>query len=96
MPRTFWRWRASVSRAYGARQVEWLDRLDQEHRNLIAAVSWALDTGDTETGARLGWTLWLFWMIRGYQREGRRWMEAFLTFDLSPALRAKVLVSVAS
>ena len=91
---------ALAERAYpelmGARQVEWLDRLDQEHRNLIAAVSWALDTGDTETGARLGWTLWLFWMIRGHQREGRRWMEAFLTFDLSPALRAKVLVSVAS
>jgi predicted ATPase/DNA-binding XRE family transcriptional regulator len=91
---------ALAERAYpelmGARQVEWLDQLDQEHRNLMAAVSWALDTGDAETGARLGWALWLFWMIRGYQREGRRWMEALLALDLSPALRAKVLVSVAS
>jgi predicted ATPase/DNA-binding XRE family transcriptional regulator len=91
---------ALAERAYpelmGARQVEWLDQLEQEHRNLVAAVSWALDVGDAETGASLGWALWLFWMIRGYQREGRRWMEAMLALDLSPALRAKVLVSVAS
>ena len=91
---------ALAERAYpelmGARQVEWLDRLDQEHGNLMSAVSWALDTGDAETGARLGWALWLFWMIRGYQRAGRRWMEALLALDLSPALRAKVLVSAAS
>lgn len=52
----------------GVRQVEWLD---QENGNLMAAVSRALDTGDAETGARLGWGLWLFLMIRGYQREGR-------------------------
>ena len=91
---------ALAERAYpelmGARQVDWLERLDQDHGNLMAAVSWALDTGDAETAARLGLALWLFWMIRGYQREGRRWMEALLAFDLSPALRAKVLVSVAS
>jgi hypothetical protein len=55
----------------GARQVEWLDRLDRDNGNLMAAVSRALDTGDAETGARLGWALRLFWMMRGYQREGR-------------------------
>ncbi len=91
---------ALAERAYpellGARQVEWLDQLDRENGNLMAAVSWALDAGETETGARLGWALWLFWMIRGYQREGRRWMETLLERDLSPALRAKVLVAAAS
>jgi predicted ATPase len=91
---------ALAERAYpelmGARQVDWLDRLDRENGNLMAAVSWALEAGEAETGARLGWALWLFWMIRGYQREGRRWMEALLERDLPPALRAKVLVSVAS
>ena len=80
----------------GARQVEWLDRLEQENGNLMTAVSWALDTGEAETGARMGWALWLYWMIRGYQREGRRWMEALLALDLWPALRARVLVAVAS
>ena len=91
---------ALAERAYpelmGARQAEWLERLDQENGNLMATMSWALDTGDVETAARLGWALWLFWMIRGHQGEGRRWMEALLVFDLSPALRAKVLVAVAS
>jgi predicted ATPase len=91
---------ALAERAYpelmGARQVEWLDRLDLENGNLMAAASRALDAGDAETGARLGWALWLFWMIRGYQREGSRLVEAMLKSDLSPALRAKVLVAAGS
>ena len=91
---------ALAERAYrelvGARQVEWLDRLGQENGNLGAAMSWALDADDTETGARLGWALWLFWMIRGRQHEGRRWMEALLERDLSPAPRARALVAAAS
>ena len=91
---------ALAERAYpelmGARQVEWLDRLDLENGNLMAAASRALDTGDAETGARLGWALWLFWMIRGYQREGRRLVEAMLQSDLSPVLRARVLVAAGS
>ena len=91
---------ALAERAYpelmGARQVDWLERLDLENDNLMAAVSWALDAGETETAARLGWALWLFWMIRGYQHEGRRWMEAVLERELSPALRARALVAVAS
>lgn len=92
---------ALAERAYheliGARQVEWLDRLDRENGNLGATMSWALNAGAVEIGVRLGWALWLFWTIRGYQHEGRRWMEAVLERrDLSPALRAKALVAAAS
>jgi predicted ATPase/DNA-binding XRE family transcriptional regulator len=76
----------------GERQVEWLDRLEQEYGNLRAAMSWALDAGDGATGVRMGWTLWYFWWARSYHREGRRWMEEVLECALTPALRGRALV----
>jgi predicted ATPase len=66
----------------GPRQVEWLKRLDRENGNLQAAISWALSANELDTAARMGWALWLFWWLRGYQREGRRWMEALTERDL--------------
>jgi predicted ATPase/DNA-binding XRE family transcriptional regulator len=75
----------------GSRQVEWLERLEAENANLRAAMSWAMDTDDAETAARLGWALWLFWRFHGHQREGRRWMEAVLERDVSPSLRPRAV-----
>jgi predicted ATPase/DNA-binding XRE family transcriptional regulator len=72
-----------------ARQVEWLGRLDRDYGNLRAAMSWALSEGEAEIAARLGWALWLFWWLRGYHEEGRRWMEAALEQELPPGLRAR-------
>ncbi len=62
----------------GPRQTEWLGRLEWENSNLRAAMGWALANREVETAARLGWALWVFWLLRGYQREGSRWMEALL------------------
>jgi predicted ATPase/DNA-binding XRE family transcriptional regulator len=76
----------------GPNQVEWLDSLEKENGNFRAAMGWALSAGEVETAAKMGWALWLFWWLRGHQREGLRWMEAvLLRSDLSPALRAKAL-----
>jgi predicted ATPase len=72
-----------------ARQVEWLGRLDREYGNLRAAMSWALSEGEAEIATRLGWALWLFWWLRGYHDEGRRWMEAALEHELPAGLRAR-------
>jgi predicted ATPase/DNA-binding XRE family transcriptional regulator len=76
----------------GERQVEWLERLEQEYGNLRAAMSWALDADDGATCVRMGWTLWYFWWARSYHREGRRWMEEVLKCTLPPALRGRALV----
>jgi predicted ATPase/DNA-binding XRE family transcriptional regulator len=76
----------------GERQVEWLERLEQEYGNLRAAMSWALDADDGATGVRMGWTLWYFWWARSYHREGRRWMEEVLKCTLPPAFRGRALV----
>jgi tetratricopeptide (TPR) repeat protein len=75
----------------GPRQGEWLDRLEREKGNLRAAMGWALFAGDDDTASRLGWALWVFWWLRGYQREGRRWMEALLEHNLPASLRTIAL-----
>jgi tetratricopeptide (TPR) repeat protein len=75
----------------GPRQGEWLDRLERENGNLRAAMEWSLSAGDDNTAARLSWALWMFWWLRGYQREGRRWMEALLEHNLSASLRTIAL-----
>ena len=62
----------------GPEQVAWLGRLEAEHDNVRAAMEWLLARGDTEIAGRFGFSLWLFWWMRGHFAEGRRWMQAIL------------------
>jgi tetratricopeptide (TPR) repeat protein len=78
----------------GPHQAEWLDRLEREHGNLRAAMGRALSAEETVTATRLGWALWVFWWLRGYQREGRRWMEMLLEYDVPANLRTIALAVV--
>ena len=63
---------------WGSRQVALLNRLEEEHDNLLAVLRWARETGDVEIGLRLAGSLGWFWWTRGYLEEGRRWAEEFL------------------
>jgi predicted ATPase/DNA-binding SARP family transcriptional activator/DNA-binding CsgD family transcriptional regulator len=74
-------------------QLELLERLEAEHDNMRAALSWALQRGETEVALRLGGALWWFWLVRGHYGEGRRWLEATLAIDGrgSPESRAMAL-----
>ena len=73
----------------GPRQVEWLDRLEQEHDNLRAALAWSLEE---DLGARLAGALSLFWYTRGYLSEGRSYLEAVVRGHLVPeTARARAL-----
>ncbi len=67
----------------GLDQVAWLDRLDQEHDNLRAALTYCLATGDTASAVRFGAALARFWYTRGYLSEGRQWLARILAL---PAL----------
>jgi predicted ATPase/class 3 adenylate cyclase len=62
----------------GPRQSLWLDRLESEHGNLRAALSWAEEHGEAEEGLRLAAALWRFWLTRGHMREGRERLERLL------------------
>jgi len=60
----------------GAQQATLLDRLEEEHDNLRAALEWCrLDTERPDLGLRLSGALWRFWEVRGYWTEGRSWLE---------------------
>ena len=77
----------------GTDQVEWLGRLEREQGNLRTALGWLLERGDAEAAADFGYSMYVFWWIRGYHTEGRRWTEAILTrgSELSLVGRAKTL-----
>jgi tetratricopeptide (TPR) repeat protein len=80
----------------GANQLEWLERLEAEHDNMRAALSWALECKEAELALRLGGALRLFWSMRGYHSEGRRWLEEALAIEVqgSPEVRAMALAGV--
>jgi hypothetical protein len=58
-----------------------LERLEEEYDNLRAALGWAVQNREVETGARLAIALWRLWIERGHTSEGRQWMEAVLALD---------------
>jgi predicted ATPase/Tfp pilus assembly protein PilF len=79
-----------------ANQLQWLERLEAEHDNMRAALSWALERKEVEVALRMGGALWSFWLMRGYYSEGRRWLQEALAMDGrgSPEVRAMALAGV--
>jgi predicted ATPase/DNA-binding CsgD family transcriptional regulator/Tfp pilus assembly protein PilF len=80
----------------GSHQLEWLERLEAEHDNMRAALSWAIERKEVEVALRLGGALSWFWSVRGYHGEGRRWLEEALAMDgrVSPEVQAMALAGV--
>ena len=74
-------------------QIVWLARLEAEHDNLRAAMTWALAREDVELALRLAGGLHWFWYLHGYWAEGCRWLERALgTTPTAPGPeRAKAL-----
>jgi predicted ATPase/DNA-binding SARP family transcriptional activator/DNA-binding CsgD family transcriptional regulator len=74
----------------------WFDRLEKEHDNMRAALSWTLEYEEAEFALRLSGALRWFWRARGYYGEGRRWLEGALSEEgrTSSAARAKALDGV--
>jgi len=80
-------------RLRGPEDTEWLERLETEHDNLRAALSWALEREEAELALRLAGALMPFWEWHGHLSEGRRWLEEALEKEgrVSAAVRAKAL-----
>jgi predicted ATPase/DNA-binding SARP family transcriptional activator len=83
----------------GAEQVEWLQRLEEEHENLRTALAWSLSAMGPEVGLRFCGALSQFWWTWGYFSEGRRWCALALAAadgQQRTLERAKVLSSAGS
>jgi tetratricopeptide (TPR) repeat protein len=62
----------------GPQQAVEFERLEREHDNLRAALSWAVASEDMDLGLRLSAALVRFWTVRCHFSEGRQWFERFI------------------
>lgn len=64
-------------------------QLEDEHDNLRAALQWLLEF-EPEAALLLAGQLWMFWYMRGFAGEGRRYLSAALQkTPATPARRAR-------
>ncbi len=85
-------------RLLSAEQLQWLERLEQEHDNLRAALSWLLEKEQIELALRLGRGVWAFWLFHDHLREGQRWFEKALNASngVVASVRARALYAASS
>jgi predicted ATPase/DNA-binding CsgD family transcriptional regulator len=78
---------------HGPQEAVWIARLEQEHDNLRAAMSWLLEGGEAEMALRLGAALWWFWLESHYIHEGWHFLERALagSEEVAVPVRAKAL-----
>ena len=77
----------------GAGQLAWLDRLEAEHDNLWAAMSWLAGHGPLEQAVHLSLVSWRFWWLRGHAAEYARLGDGFVagSKDMPPYQHALAL-----
>lgn len=88
----------AASEWFGPDQVRWLARLEQEHDNLRAALTWSCsDSDDIRKGLELGTGMSRFWDLHGYLSEGCNYLRTLVALDDSqePSVaRAAALINL--
>ena len=86
----------------GPEQATWLERLEQEHGNLRAALEWGLEEAEEqvterrELALRMCVSLEPFWLQHGHSREARSFLERVLSSEGErTSLRARALWAAA-
>jgi predicted ATPase len=79
---------------HGKSQASVADRLERDHGNPRAALSWSLHGDRVVAGLRLAAALRYFWKMHGHHREGRYWPQALVDASsrvVSPELQGRAL-----
>jgi predicted ATPase/DNA-binding SARP family transcriptional activator len=71
----------------GVDQAQWLQQLDDEHANLLAALDGSLL--DADAGVRLVAALGDYWLVRGALSEGRRYLARALALPATDDIAAR-------
>jgi predicted ATPase len=64
--------RPTAAELQGPGQLAWLDRLDADHDNLSAMISWLVDQDQLDLVIALTWETWRYWWLRGHTAELKR------------------------
>jgi predicted ATPase/class 3 adenylate cyclase len=75
-------------RLRGEDHIRWLDRLEEEHDNIRAALDWAVEAADAQVALRIAAAMWRFWQLRGYVTEARGRLERILAMPEAQARSA--------
>jgi predicted ATPase len=80
----------------GPGQLAWLVRLETDHGNVGAALSWLLDSGQLEQAVHLVWTTWRYWWLHGHAEKLASYEDRILASgdQLPPHERALALSGV--
>ncbi|HLL99717.1 MAG TPA: protein kinase [Pyrinomonadaceae bacterium] len=75
-----------------SQSAAWLNRLEEEHDNIRAAIRWSLQH-DAEIAARLAASIKVFWTVRGHLTEGEERLKKILkkSADYPLSVRFKLL-----
>lgn len=88
----YYRTLAAAAEPYltGPDQGVWLERLETEHDNFRAALTWSLQQNDDAAALHLSSSLWWFWYRRGHWHEGRHWLQQALALSSADATATKL------
>ncbi|HXM58433.1 MAG TPA: LuxR C-terminal-related transcriptional regulator [Candidatus Dormibacteraeota bacterium] len=88
--------RSEARRWWGPAQRDVLERLEAEHENLRAALTYCQETpGEAPAGLALCADTWYFWHAQRHAGEGRRWLTGLLERAPEPTVeRAAALAAL--
>lgn len=83
-----------LQEAFGPQRLVWMERLEREHANLHALLSWLVAHNDAERGLQLAYLLQELWFEETHTSEGRAWFGTLLALPQAATrtiLRAQAL-----
>lgn len=70
--------KTAEARLSGADQDTWLRKLEAEHDNIRAVLTYLLEQENPEALFNLAASMWWFWFVQGYFQEGEAWLDAIV------------------